>query len=167
MLRNLADAGVKRIVGPPRADVETCKIHRPGDVGRLIVAADMFGLAPGAVFMGDAVPDWLVSAYRDRPADASVKNSPHYFACAFDVMVGSVMRQIEFIKLAVIDTNLFNRGGIYVGRNTCHIDTCDEEWMRKYNGAKFWVWHGNKYHGFFDFNEAGTFALKLATNGRA
>ncbi|MCK4960797.1 MAG: hypothetical protein KAT00_15395 [Planctomycetes bacterium] len=165
MLENLAAKGIKRKIGPPVADVETCKHHRPIDVGKLIVVAGAFGLETGAVFMNGVVPDWLVSAYRDMPADSSVNNSPHYYACAFDVMVGSVMKQIEFVKLAVVDAGLFNRGGIYVGRNTCHIDTCDDEWMRKHNGAKFWIWHKGKYYGFADFKQAAHYTLGIVTNG--
>jgi hypothetical protein len=165
MLTNLAKSGVRRKAGPPMADIETCKQHRPGDVGRLVAVADTFGLATGALFMKDVVPDWLVSAYRDAPNDPQVTNSPHYFACAFDVMVGNVMKQIEFVKLAVTDSGLFNRGGIYVGRNTCHVDTCDDGWMRKYNGARFWIWHKGKYYGVTDFKQAAHYALGIVTNG--
>lgn len=165
MFENLALKGIKRQVGPPLADIETCKQHRPGDVGRLVTVADAYGLATGAIFMKGIVPDWLVSAYRDAPNDPVVRNSPHYFAAAFDVMIGSVLKQIEFIKLAVQDMQLFNRGGIYVGRNTCHIDTCDDAWIKEYHGAKFWIWHKGKYHGFFNLNEAARYALNIAANG--
>jgi len=165
MLENLAAKGIKRLVGPPLADIEVCKLYKPGDVGRLVVVGDEYGLATGAIFMKNTVPDWLVSGYRDLPADPTVKNSPHYFGCAFDVMVGSVMRQIQFVEMAVKTTGLFNRGGIYIGRNTCHIDQCDEAWMQKYNGAKFWVWHDKKYVGFFNFSEASQYALSIVTPG--
>lgn len=162
MLENLAANGIKRKLYP-EADIETCQQFHPEAVGALIVVANRYGLQPGALFMKNTVPDWLVSAFRDRPADASVKNSPHYFGVAFDVMVGSVLRQIQFVEMAVKTTGLFNRGGIYIGRNTCHIDQCDEAWMRKYNGAKFWVWHDKKYVGFFRFSEASQYALNLVT----
>jgi hypothetical protein len=165
MLENLAARGIKRVAGPPTADVETCKIHRPDAVHDIGSVAGRYGFQTGALFMKGIVPDWLVSAYRDMPADSSVKNSPHYFGEAFDVMVGGVVKQIGFIKLAVDEMRLFNRGGIYVGRNTCHVDRCDDEWMRKYHGAKYWVWNKGRYYGFTDFIEASRYALKQVTPG--
>lgn len=165
MIENLAAKGIKRLVGPPMADIETCKIYHPEAVGCLITVAAQYGLATGAIFMPKTVPDWLVSGYRTAPTDAAVTNSPHYFGVAFDIMVGNVRKQIDFVKLAVEDMRLFSRGGIYVGRNTCHVDRCDAEWRRKYKGAKFWVWHSSKYFGFTEFGEASSYALKFITSG--
>jgi hypothetical protein len=165
MLENLAAKGIKRVSGPSTADIETCKRYHPEAVGCLIAVASEFGYETGAIFLDNIVPDWLVSAYRDRPADASVNNSPHYFGVAFDVMAGNVLKQIEFVELAVEKMRLFNRGGIYIGRNTCHVDRCDDGWMTKYKGSKFWVWHSDKYFGFTDFGEASKYALRIITPG--
>lgn len=164
-LINLAQRGVKRIVKPPIADLETCKVYRPGDVGRLVAVTDAYGLSTTAVFIKDITPDWLESAYRDAPGDPGVKVSAHYFACAYDVTVGGILKQICFAKLAIIDMKLFNRGGLYVGKSCCHVDTCDVKWMRRYNGAKYWVWHRGKYQSFNCFETAADYALNAAKNG--
>lgn len=164
MLVNLAEMGIKRQLYP-EPDIETCKQFHPESVGALIILADRYNLPAATLFRKSIAPHWLISAFRDQPADATVKNSPHYFGVAFDVMVGDIIKQIEFVSLAVETTKLFNRGGIYVGRNTCHIDQCDDAWMRKYNGTKFWVWHDKKYVGFFNFSEASQYALDLIAPG--
>lgn len=162
-LTNLAQRGVKRIIKPPIADLETCKVYRPGDVGRLVAVADAYGFPTTAAFMKETTPDWLESAYRDAPSDPDVRVSAHYFACAYDVTVGGILKQICFAKLATIDMRLFNRAGLYVGKSCCHVDTCDVKWMRRYNGAKFWVWYKDDYTGFSTFNEAVRFALNKST----
>lgn len=161
--KSLIEKGIKRLVSPPIADVETCKTYRPGAVCALGVVAEKHGLEVRPLFLSNVVPDWLVSGYRDKATDPAVKHSPHGWGDAFDVRVGGVLKQIEFIKIAIQDTQLFNRGGIYVGRNTCHIDQRNEEWMRKFGGTKLWVWYKGAYTGFSSFNEAVRYALKKST----
>jgi hypothetical protein len=169
MIENLAEKGIKRKQGPPAPDLVTVFQYHPEAVCALGVVAHENGMPINALFIEGVWPDWLVSAYRDKPADASVLNSPHYFGVAFDICVGSkdIQRQIDFLELATKKLGLFNRGGIYVGRNTCHIDQCDEAWMRKFNGTKYWVWHDGVYTGFTDLTPAATFALKIVLSGGA
>lgn len=166
-MENLAAKGIDRITPSPNPDIEICKQYRPEDICKLGVVADAWGLETGALFIPGVFPDWLVSGYRDRPADATVRNSPHYFAAAFDVYMGTynVLKQIQFVSLAVVKLGLFKRGGIYVGRNTCHIDTCDVEWQKKYGGAPFWVWHKGKYTGHTTLAGTSTHALSLSGAG--
>lgn len=161
--QSLIDKGIKRLVGPPTADIETCKIYRSSAVCALGVVAQVHGLEARPLFLSNVVPDWLVSGYRDEATDPNVKHSPHGWGDAFDVKVGGVLKQIEFVKVALQDTQLFNRGGIYVGRNTCHVDQRDDTWMREFGGSKLWVWCKGKYTGFNNFNDAVRFALNKST----
>ena len=58
--------------------------------------------------------------------------------------------------MAVNKLELFNRGGLYPGQNTCHIDQCDKKWMEDNFGTKFWVKdpETKTYTGFWDLESA-------------
>jgi hypothetical protein len=158
--QSLLERGIKRKTPDGIPDLETCKQYAPFAVCSLGVVASKFGLdGVGSLFLPDKHPDWLTSAYRDKIAKNGAKNSPHFWGCAFDVSVGSVLKQIQFVSLA-IDSGLFNRGGIYKKISACHIDQCSNDWMKEFNGSKFWVMDGEKYHGFETLSQAAAFALK-------
>jgi hypothetical protein len=94
------------------------------------------------------------------PHDQKVKNSPHYFGVALDVIVGDLMKQIEWATVG-IGKGYFTRCGFYPEQNTMHFDRCSFEWMEKYNGTPSWVkWHG-EYTGFAHWREAAQYAMRL------
>lgn len=171
MEKSLLAKGVVRKIGPPQPDLETCKMHRPADVCRLGAAAADFEMQTEALFMSGVWPDWLVSAFRTNR-----ETTPHAWGDAFDVKVGTVRRQIEFIRKAVVQNRHFNRGGLYVReiykdtqgwktiglRNTCHVDNRDQDWMRQYRGSKFWVYDLGSYTGFWDIESAAQYAMHQA-----
>lgn len=169
--KSLLDQGVKRKIEPPAPDIMTCKEYKPGDVCRLGVVANAFWMETQALFLEDTWPGWVVSGYRtNRPT------TPHAWGDAFDVKVGTIKKQVEFIRIAVMDLGLFKRGGLYVRniykdergkeyvglRNTCHIDNRDSEWMKKYNGTQYWVCDFGKYTGYNSFSAAVSHALSVA-----
>lgn len=171
MDQSLLAKGVTRKIGPPNPDLETCKMHKPDDVCRLGVAAAEFDLRVEVLFMSGQWPDWLVSGYRTNR-----ETTPHAWGDAFDVKVGTIRRQIEFVRRTVVQNQYFKRGGLYVRerykdphgreyiglRNTCHIDNRDERWMAKYRGTKFWVYDLGDYTGFWDIESAAQYALHQA-----
>jgi hypothetical protein len=159
---SLASQGIKRIVGPPLADIETSKNYCPAAVCALGVVAEKYGLQVGGLFLPLTVPDWLVSGYRYKSTNPEIKNSAHAWGDAFDIKVGDIDRQVQMVKLAVMDMKLFNRGGLYIGSNTCHIDQRNDAWMKKYYGKKFWVGEKGRYISFDKFLDAVNYALHRA-----
>jgi hypothetical protein len=171
METSLIFRGIVRKVGPPQPDLESCKIHKPNDVCKLGVAASAFGLETAALFMPGVWPDWLVSGYRTER-----ETSPHAWGDAFDIKVGKILRQIEFVRKVVSEYRYFNRGGLYVRhlykdddgkkyiglRNTCHIDNRDDDWMEVYSASKYWVYDLGQYKGFSDIESAAQYALHLS-----
>jgi hypothetical protein len=169
MLENLAAKGVKQQGHP---DVQTVKMTHPEVYygwGILSVRRGESGLWMAT----DAVPDAIISGYRNYNYDKEVSNSPHCFGAAIDVRISSLSSaddknwpalldaQIAVVRDAVVTTKIFKRGGLYPQQNTCHLDVCDEAWMRKYRGTRFWVkWPHKKksYHGFWLFEDAVRFA---------
>lgn len=170
-MENLAAKGVKQQGHP---DIHTVKMVHPEVVygwGILCIRRKESGMWMNT----DAVPDSIISGYRDHNFDPSVKNSPHCFGAAIDVKVSDLSSkedknwpalldaQIGVIRDAVVTTQIFSRGGLYPMQNTCHLDVCSDAWMRKYRGTRFWVkWPvGDKqYHGFWKFEQAAEFARK-------
>jgi len=160
---SLVSRGIKRIVGPPQADIETCKIYRPDAVCSLGVVVKKYGYEIGGLFVARVIPDWLVSGYRYNSSNPDIKNSAHGWGDAFDVKVGNIENQIRLVKIAVMELELFNRGGLYIGSNTCHIDQRSDAWMKKYYGKKFWVAENGRYVSFDKFMEVVNYALHRAT----
>ena len=74
MTDSFIDRGIKRLVGPPQADIETCKIYTPGAVCALGFVAERHGLKSRPLFLSNVVPDWLVTGYRDKATDPAVKH---------------------------------------------------------------------------------------------
>jgi hypothetical protein len=160
IIENLADKGIRRFIKPPLADIETIKEFHPEAICALGLLISFWGYSIVDLFITKLIPIWLISGYRENSIDSSVKNSPHEFGIAFDILISDdPWKQFEFIKLAT-ETGLFFRGGVYIGRNTCHIDRCNDEWQRKYSGTKFWVWENSKYYGYANIGEVANHLLK-------
>lgn len=174
MLENLAQKGLKQ-KGVP--DLATIKQYHPEVLYSFALLGKKMGMECGWVLIDGAVPDCIISGYRDFNADPEVKNSPHKYAVALDVMVSHLDARIsqnrptileEQIKwiTAAIESGLFTRGGFYPQQNTIHLDLCDEAWMRAYNGSPFWVKWDGKYEGFSRLQSAIDHAKQLVYNHR-
>jgi len=149
-MKNYAELGHQRITEAPIADIESVKLLEPQNLLSLGVVVDRFGLVTNALFIKNAVPDWLSSGYRTTGRQYSA----HKFCQAFDVKVGGIIKQLTFVKLAIQELKLFNRGGVYHNYTSCHIDNCGINWMAKHNGAKFWFADkNNKYHYFMLYED--------------
>jgi hypothetical protein len=169
MLKNYALKGIKQSGSP---DILAVKQYHPEVIFSFALLMKRMGMECGWVLIPEAIPDLIVSGYRDHSVDPAVKNSPHAFAIALDVMVShldarvpqnreSILEeQIKWITAAT-ETGLFNRGGLYPQQNTIHLDLCDEEWMRTYNGTPFWVKWNAKYEGFSALPSAIEYAKQL------
>jgi len=164
MVENLAAKGIKR-KQYPEADLQTIREYHPEVLASLAVLSHRMGIFPSWLFELGHVSGFITSGYRDRPVDARIKNSPHYFALALDVAVGNAMRQIEWGRRALED-KLFYRVGLYPQNGFIHLDLCDADWMRKYHGAPYWVRYNNNYYIFHHFEQAAKFSLdKIAPGG--
>lgn len=165
---NLAANGIKQNGHP---DISTIMKYHPEVLTSLAILCHRRGLESGWIGTSDT-PDFIVSGYRDHDPDPAVKNSPHAFGLAVDLMVSPkdahvpqnrpeiLDAQISWITDA-IESNLFYRAGIYPEQNTIHLDLCDVSWRNAYNGTPFWVkWQGT-YHGFTVLNEAVSFAKQM------
>lgn len=168
----MAQQGIKRKVGQPTADIETIKQYHPEALYALGIVCVRMGLSGAWVLLDGTVPDFIISGYRAASVDAEVTNSPHGFAGAFDILVSNLdarvaqnrmpilEKQLEWARQGTAD-GLFTRAGIYPEQNTMHLDIMDDEWIKKYHGAKFWVkWHG-KYHGFETLDGAESYAKSM------
>jgi hypothetical protein len=169
---NLAAQGIKRKVGPPNADIETIKLYHPEVLYALGIVCVRMELSGAWVLIDGAIPDLIVSGYRDAAQDPEVKNSPHEFAGALDIEVskldagvtqyrpGILDMQIAWAEQATVN-GLFTRAGLYPEQNTIHLDIMDAAWMKEFNGTPFWVkWHG-KYQGFQTLDSAATYAKAM------
>ena len=143
MFENLADKGIKQRGSP---DTLTINIYHP----EVIAAKSDLDLA-----MGGALE--ITSGYRDHNVDPAVKNSPHKFAIALDLAAGSLESQIRWGYVAIFN-KYFTRCGIYPDRGIIHLDIADPEWIKTYNGTRFWVCLGDTYTGFESWIEMINFA---------
>jgi len=178
MLENLAAKGIKQQGHP---DIRTLKMLHPEVLygwGLVEVKRGQSGLWMAT----DTCPSSIISGYRDYQADPAVKNSPHNWGAAVDVLAldldsrdsknwpALLEEQIRIVRLAVITTGIFNRGGLYPTQNTCHVDVCDNRWMAQYGGTKFWVkwpFDAKQYTGFTTLDVAADFAKnKIYTHAR-
>jgi len=92
----------------------------------------------------------IISGYRSEVLEYNV-HSPHRFALALDIHVGDVEKQMEWATAA---QPYFCRVGLYVGRNTIHLDLCNKDWQAHYKGAVCWVWSNGVYHPFPTLKQA-------------
>lgn len=169
MLENLAQKGVKQQGSP---DIATLKVYHPEVLFAFALLMKKMGMSCSWLLAEGAIPDCIVSGYRDFNADPEVKNTPHKFAIALDVMVSHLdahvainrpavlEEQIKWITTAV-ESGLFTRGGFYPQQNTIHLDQADEAWMQTYGGTPFWVKWNGKYEGFTTLNGAVEYAKQL------
>ena len=168
MVQNLALAGIKQQGSP---DIATIKQYRPEVMAAFFLLSKKMGEGLDALFL-DQCPDIITSGYRDYSADPEVKHSPHNFALALDVQVSKLNARIPQNQPAILDgqikwitaameSKLFNRAGFYPSQNTIHLDIADDDWMKKHNGAKFWVKWNGKYTGFGILNEAIKYARSV------
>jgi uncharacterized protein YcbK (DUF882 family) len=147
VLENLAIKGVKRILEDPEPDIETVKIYHPEVISNYYNLSQRF---PPHSY-------WITSGYRDQTIDA--KNSPHFYAIALDIHVGSILRQIAW-GFHAIEDKLFTRIGLYPEEKIVHLDLCDKEWMNKYSGSSYWVKKKGEYRGFENFQDAAKYSLE-------
>lgn len=130
---NLAARGIKRGTPSGIPDLKTCKQHNPSAVASLLLLFQQMNEKMDWY----TLPDKLLSAYRDE----STIESRHLYADAFDIVIPSAIKQIEWVTTA-LDSNLFSRAGFYPHRKTIHIDQATKQWCDKFRGARFWVKYG-------------------------
>lgn len=164
-LENLALAGVKQNGYP---DVAVIKKYHPEVIASFFLLCKKIGV-PWHDLFSDDVPKRIISGYRDHSVDSAVKNSPHAFGIALDIWVSWLSAHDPFNRQAILNTQIkwiteaiegkfFTRGGFYPQQNSIHLDQATDEWMKKFNGTKFWVkWDGD-YAAFNVLTEAIDYA---------
>lgn len=105
---------------------------------------------------GARVPGFITSGYRSLPVDDNM-TSPHMHAFALDFIVGDVAEQVRVARVAV---KYFCRVGLYPTSGFIHVDLAPDNWIEKYNKARFWVKRKAKVSLFSDLVDATDDALK-------
>lgn len=93
---------------------------------------------------------YITSGYRDGILNCRI-NSPHRFALAIDMAIGSIVEQIATAKKARL---FFSRIGLYPDNKFLHLDLVSETWMKQYRGRRFWVRINGIYTSFDIFEAA-------------
>jgi len=104
---------------------------------------------------GKRVPGYITSGYRLEIMNGNI-HSPHRYAFAIDMIAGDINQQIIIGDEAI---NLFSRIGFYPDRGFMHLDLAPENWIARYNKARFWVMSKGKYRFFNTISKACEFAL--------
>jgi len=151
MFINLAKQGIKRVIGPPESDIMRVREYHPEVLEKYDELKKQWG---------DYIK--INSGYRDK-AIGKIKNSPHMFAIALDLAVGNTLKQIELGKMA-LDCG-FCRVGLYPCKGIIHVDIADDDWIKRYHGAPFWVSIEGAYWGQRTFEAAAKIALEMSTLG--
>lgn len=89
------------------------------------------------------IKGYINSGYRDMPIGGN-EISEHMWATALDSIAGDAKEQLEVVPKACA---FFNRVGLYPERGFMHLGLAPDEWIRKYNKAKYWI-KTNKYKFF-------------------
>jgi hypothetical protein len=157
IIPNLAKMGVIRKVGPPEADLITVWAT-PYPVIRKYL--DLCRKAGIPAYGGGSMeaqredrPGFITSGYRDEIMEGN-KSSPHLFAIALDIAIGS---DIDCLRVGDIATRLYPRVGLYPGRGFIHVDLAPDNWMAHYRKKPYWVKVGDTYRSFDDFISAEQF----------
>ncbi len=90
-------------------------------------------------------PGRITSGYRTKQTSGGVSNSPHMYAMAVDVYVGSVSEQLKWVEAA---NGLFTRAGVYPCSTAAHFDL-----MPRGFGTPYWTGRNGRYKGAYSFGE--------------
>lgn len=153
---NLATLGVRR--RDPNVDLETIWLSPYPVISsyvrlvELCPTLDEFG--GGTRLNQGHTPGRITSGYRDQVLEGNI-TSPHLFAFALDIFIPDLADQIKYGSKA---SKIFKRVGIYPDRKIIHVDLAPDNWIKKYNKARFWICRrrehsSSQYRYFNSFEE--------------
>ena len=158
---NLASLGVRRRTPPEIADLLTIR-DTPYPI--LTRYKQLCMEAALAMYGGGTIdrpnPRWhpgsITSGYRDQVVEDN-RHSPHLYAMALDIFVGSSEEQIRVAEIAL---QFYSRVGLYPDNGIIHVDLMPPTWVARYSGANVWVRRGGKYTSFLNLAAASAFVRK-------
>lgn len=154
---NLAELGVIRR-GGGEADLETIWLTPYPVISNYLWLMDELGWVP---FGGGTrqkqrsrINGFITSGYRDKVLNGN-EESPHLYAFAEDFVCIGLRRQIEVGRKAA---QKYPRVGLYPDRGFIHCDVAPDNWIERYNKARYWVTFKGKTEVFSEYNDAAKFA---------
>lgn len=96
------------------------------------------------------VPGFITSGYRDEIIEGN-ESSPHPFAIALDIAIGSDIRCLDVAKKA---ERIYSRIGLYPGHGFIHVDEAPDSWIEHYKKKRYWVKVESIYYSYDKFEEA-------------
>ena len=160
---NLAALGVRRRTPPEIADLLTVW-DTPYPVltryKQLCIEAALAVYGGGTIEQPN--PRWhpgsITSGYRDQVIEGN-QHSPHLYAMALDIFVGSSEEQIRVARIA---QTYYSRVGLYPDNGIIHVDLMPPAWIARYSGAVVWVRRAGQYSSFLNLDAAARFVRKGA-----
>ena len=148
---NLAELGVPRRAPIGIPDMETIWLTPYPVITNYIAFCHYLHISPFGGGTRSNQSSWsngsITSGYRSE--NLGNKNSAHRFGFALDIIF-----LVDLLKAARGATLYFKRVGIYPQKKFIHVDLADDNWIKKYNKERFWVFADETYHYFETIEEA-------------